>query len=315
MAAYILKRVLAVVPVVLVVTFLVFLAVHFSPGSPAETLLGHEATPEAVARLEHEMGLNRPLLSQYVHWLGDLLQGKLGDSLVMRVPVSPILFERFQNTVILTAGSLLVCLAFGIGIGIAAGLKPSSWFDRTVMFLATIGSNVPTFWLGIVLMWLFSLKLGWLPSSGMYDLREGETFAGLMKHLILPSLAIAISSLAIVARLIRASVIEVMNADFVQTLRSHGMPHGRIVGKHVLRNVLAPIANITGLEVGYLLGGVLFVETVFSWPGIGSLLYNSIMGHDIPFVQAGVLLIAFTYVLVNLLTDIAVALLNPRFKA
>lgn len=163
-------------------------------------------------------------------------------------------------------------------------------------------------------MWLFSLKLGWLPSSGMYDMREGKSLASLLQHLILPSLAIGISSVAIVARLIRASVIDVMNSDFMLTLRSHGMSAGRMLGKHLLRNILAPILTISGLEIGYLLSGVLFVETVFSWPGIGTLLYNSIMGHDIPFIQAGVLLVAFTYVLINLITDILVAFLNPRLK-
>ncbi|MFF2482961.1 ABC transporter permease [Paenibacillus sp. NPDC058071] len=314
MALYIGKRMLAVVPVLLFVTFTVFLAVHYSPGNPVDMILGNAATPEAVANLSREMGLDKPLLVQYVNWLADLGQGNFGNSYIHKTPVYDVLMDKFKNTVILAAGGLVLTCLFGILIGVAAGLKPSSWLDRIIMFTTTVGSNLPTFWLGIVLAALFSVKLGWLPSSGMYDLRGDKTFASLLEHMLLPSIAIAVSSLAVVARLIRASVIEVMNADFIQTLRSHGLPFRRIVGKHLLRNILAPVVNITGLEVGYLLGGVLFVETVFSWPGLGTLLYNGIMGHDIPFIQAGVVLIAVIYVFVNLLADIIVSLLNPRLR-
>ncbi|MCR8655961.1 ABC transporter permease [Paenibacillus endoradicis] len=314
MAIYTLKRVAAVIPVLIFVTLTVFLAVHFSPGNPVIMILGSDATPEAIAKLSQEMGLDRPFLVQYVHWVGELIQGNFGNSYITKVSVYEVLLDKFTNTIILASGGLILTCVFGILIGVIAGIKRNSWIDRLIMLITMIGSNLPSFWLGIILVSIFSIQLGWLPSSGMYNMRGEETFPVLLKHLILPSIAIAASSVAIVARLVRASVIEIMNADYMQTLRSHGLSKKSIYGKHLLRSILSPVINITGLEVGYLLGGVLFVETVFSWPGIGTLLYNAIMGHDIPFIQAGVVLVAVMYVLVNLITDMLVTYLNPRLR-
>lgn len=297
------------------VSFLVFLAVYLIPGDPAEKLLGTAATQENILSLRGELGLDKPFLIQYGIWLINVIQGDLGTSISMRMPVSEILFSKFSNTLILTAGSLFICVFGGVMIGTLAGLKQYSLFDRTSMFLAQFGANVPVFWLAIVLMWIFSLKLNWLPSSGMYDMREGSSFSSLLKHLILPSIATATVSLAVIARSTRSNIVEVMHLDFIKTFRANGLPEWLIIFKHVFRNILSSLVNITGLQVGYLIGGAIFVEVVFSWPGIGSQLYNSITSQDIPVIQGGVLFVALSFVLINLITDLVVAVLNPKLRS
>ncbi len=314
MSGFVLKRILSVLPVLFSVTFFVFLTVYLSPGDPVSNILGQQATPENVAELRKEFGLDEPFLMQYFLWLSHIVKGDLGDSIIMRVPVMDVLMKNFKNTLILTLGSLIICVGLGVVIGVLSGLKPSSWFDRISMFLAQLGASVPVFWLGIVLMWIFSLQLGWLPSSGMYDMRNEGSFFSLLEHMLLPSVATAIVSLAVIARLTRSSLMDVMNADYIKTFRSYGMPASLIIRRHVFRNMLSPVINITGLQIGHLLGGVLFVEMVFSWPGIGTLLYQAITAHDIPMIQAGVLFVAFSFVLVNLITDLVVDMLNPRMS-
>ncbi len=314
MLMYIVKRIFSVIPVLLSVTFFVFLIVYLIPGNPAINILGQTATPESIAALNKELGLDQPFWKQYVVWLGKLLEGDLGQSIVMYVPVSEVLLIKLKNTLILTIFSLIISVVIGITLGTLSGLKPSSWFDRTSMFFAQVGANIPGFFLGIVLMWFFSLKLGWLPSSGMYDLRNEGSLTSLLEHTLLPAFAAATASLSVIARLTRSSVIDVMNADYMNTFRSYGIPKRLIIKRHLFRNILSPVINITGLQVGYLIGGVLFVETVFAWPGIGTQLYNSITAQDIPMIQAGVLFVATCFVIVNLLTDIFVMLLNPRLR-
>lgn len=315
MLGYALKRLLLVVPTLLGVTFLVFLTVHLIPGDPAVTLLGTMATAERVAALRAELGLDEPLLVQYLIWLGNLMQGDMGYSISMRgMPVADVILPKYGNTLILTAGALLVCFVGGVAIGTLAGLKQYSWFDKSSMFIAQLGANVPVFWLAIVLMWIFALELRWLPSSGMYSLREGPSVGGILQHLILPAIATATVSLAIIARSTRSNLIDCLNSEFIRTFRAEGIPEWLILGKHVFRNILSSLVNITGLQAGYLLGGAIFVEVVFNWPGLGSQLYNAIVTQDVPMIQAGVLMIAVTFVLINLVTDLAVASLNPKLR-
>lgn len=315
MLIYALKRTVSIFPILLGVTFLVFLIVYLIPGDPAAKILGQAATAENIRALRENLGLDKPFIVQYGIWLGNILFGDLGTSIAMRVPVADVLIPKLENTLILTTGSLFICLIGGILIGLMAGLRQYSWFDRISMFITQFGANIPVFWLAIVLMWIFSLTLGWLPSSGMYDLRNDGSLMSLIEHLILPSIATASVSLAVIARLTRSSIIEVMHADYTKTFRAYGMPEWKIVSKHAFRNILTPLLNMTGLQVGYLLGGALFVEVVFSWPGIGSQLYTSIVAQDIPMVQAGVLFVAISFVLVNLITDLVVAALNPRLRS
>lgn len=316
MFVYALKRLALLVPTLIAVTFLVFLTVHLIPGDPAIALLGTMATEERIVQLREELGLNEPLIVQYKIWLQNLLQGDLGQSISMRgMPVSEIVLEKYVNTLILTAGALIVCSLGGIVIGTMAGLHQYSWFDKTSMFLAQFGANVPVFWLAIVLMWIFALELQWLPSSGMYNLRTGPTFFGIVQHLVLPAIATATVSLAIIARSTRNSIIDCMNSEFIRTFRAQGLPEWLIIGKHVFRNIMSSLVNITGLQAGYILGGAIFIEVVFSWPGLGSQLYRAIVTQDVPVIQGGVLMIAVTFVLINLVTDLVVASLNPKLSS
>ncbi len=314
MGAYLLKRVISVIPILLGVSFLVFSIVHLIPGDPAVKVLGQAATDEAVEQLRKDLGLDKPFLVQYGIWLMDVIQGNFGTSITMRVPVGDVLAPKLINTLILTAGSLLICIIGGVLIGLLSGLRQYSFFDRISMFLAQFGANIPVFWLAMMLMWIFSIELGWLPSSGMYDLRNQGDPLNLLIHLILPAITAATVSLSVIARLTRSSIIEVLNADYITTFRANGLPEWKIIFKHAFRNILSPIINMTGMQVGYLLGGALFVEVVFSWPGIGSQLYTSITGQDIPMVQAGVLFIAICFVVINLLNDVIISLLNPRLR-
>ena len=315
MLSYALKRLALVIPTLVGVTFLVFLTVHLIPGDPAVALLGTMATKERLAQLRAELGLDEPLLVQYMIWLENLLHGDMGKSVSMRgLPVAEIVLEKYLNTLILTAGALFVCFVGGVTVGTLAGLRQYSWFDKTSMFLAQFGANVPVFWLAIVLMWIFALELDWLPSSGMYSLRTGPTLGSILQHLILPAIATATVSLAIIARTTRSNIIDCMNAEFIRTFRAEGIPEWLIVAKHVFRNILSSLVNITGLQAGYLLGGAIFIEVVFNWPGLGSQLYKAIVTQDIPVIQGGVLMIAVTFVLINLLTDLIVAALNPRLR-
>jgi peptide/nickel transport system permease protein len=312
--SYLLKRILYMIPILFGVSLLVFSMIYLIPGDPARTMLGQSATPEAIQQLRDKLGFNDPFLVQYLSWLLDVLKGDLGTSITMRIPVTAYLIPKLINTLILAAGGLIICVVIGIAVGIVAALRKYSWVDRIIMFLAQFGANTPAFWLGITLMWLFSIKLGWLPSSGMYDVRNGATFTGLLEHLILPAFATATVSLAVIARLTRSSLIDVLNAEFIKTFRANGISESKIISKHAFRNILPALINMIGLQIGYLLGGALFVEVVFNWPGIGSQIYASITSQDLPMVQAGVLFIAISFVVVNLINDVFIASLNPRLK-
>jgi peptide/nickel transport system permease protein len=312
--SYVIKRIFYMIPILFGVSLLVFSMIYLIPGDPARMMLGQSASPEAVQQLRDKLGFNDPFIIQYGAWLLDVLHGDLGTSITMRIPVTAFLIPKLLNTLILAAGGLIICVIIGIGVGIAAALRKYTWFDRIIMFMAQFGANAPAFWLAITLMWLFSIKLGWLPSSGMYDVRTGDTFTGLLEHLILPAFATATVSLAVIARLTRSSLIDVLNAEFIKTFRANGISESKIISKHAFRNILPPLINMIGLQIGYLLGGALFVEVVFNWPGIGSQIYASITSQDLPMVQAGVLFIAISFVVVNLINDVFIASLNPRLK-
>jgi ABC-type dipeptide/oligopeptide/nickel transport systems, permease components len=314
MGKYMFKRIVLAIPILFGVSFLVFLVVYFIPGDPAVKILGQGATKEAVAQLRQNLGLNEPFFVQYGSWLWNMIHGNFGTSIVMRIPVSSVLFPKMINTIILAAGGFVISVVGGLLIGLLAGVKQNSIFDRISMFLAQFGANVPVFWLAIMLMWLFSLKLGWLPATGMNDLRNQGDPLNVIQHLVLPAIAASSVSLAIIARLARSSIIEVLNTDYITTYRAYGFPEWKIILKHGIRNIMSPLINIIGLELGFLLGGTLFVEVVFSWPGVGMQLYNSITAQDIPMIQTGVLFIAVCFVLINLINDLIISLLNPRLR-
>jgi peptide/nickel transport system permease protein len=314
MAALVMRRVVSTILVLLGVSVVVFLLVQLVPGDPARTILGAGATAESLAAVRAELGLDKPLVLQFTDYVGGLLAGDLGRSLTINAPVTDVILPRFENTIILAGAALLICVAVGVPLGMLAAKKQYSIFDRLAMFVSLTGASMPVYWLALVLIGLFGLQLGWFPTSGMYDSRNPGGLSDLLAHLVLPAVAAALVPLAVVARMTRSVTVDILSQDYIRTLRASGMSEGVILWRHGLRNALPPIVTVVGLQVGYLLGGVIFVEVVFGWPGLGQQLYTSITQRDMPVIQAGVLFIAAVFVLVNLLTDISVGVLDPRSR-
>lgn len=311
MLKYILKRLLALIPVLFGVTILVFLILHLAPGDPAQIILGPKATEESLTALRHQLGLDLPLYEQYFRWIGNALQGDWGRSIQLKRPVLPLVLNRFAATATLTAFAATIAITFGTFAGIVSATKQYSFWDRFLMFLALLGFCLPVFWLGLMLQIIFGLELGWLPVSGMHSAGQSG-FGDMLKYLILPGVSLAASSMAEIARMTRSSMLEVIRQDYIKTARAKGLSERVVVYRHALRNAMIPVVTIVGLQIGYLLAGAVLVEIVFSWPGIGSLMVNGILARDFPLVQGIILLVATTYVFVNLLVDIVYALLDPR---
>jgi peptide/nickel transport system permease protein len=309
---YILRRLLLAIPVLLGASFLVFISIRFIPGDPAVALAGELATPEYVALVREQMGLDEPLLIQYGIYLQLILKGDWGRSVRTRVPVTELIMERLPNTLQLAVLSLLIAAAIGIPIGVVSATRANSWIDTGSMVFALLGVSMPIFWLGLMLMIFFSVQLpNWL---GLSQPVLPPTGIGTWKHLVMPTLALSANSMAIQARMTRATMLEVLRADYIRAARAKGVREQTVIYKHALRNALVPIVTIIGLQFGTLLGGAVLTETVFAWPGIGRLLIESISLRDYPVIQGTVLLIAGGFVLVNLLVDITYAYLNPRIR-
>jgi peptide/nickel transport system permease protein len=311
---YILRRVLHLVPVLLGVSIVVFLVLQLAPGDPAEIMLGPEATQAELDRLRAELGLTEPLPVQYARWLALVAQGDLGRSFWTRRPVLPEVLDRFQATLVLTGTGLLLSTVLGIALGVASATRPNSLLDRVSAMASLFGASMPVFWLGIVLMVVFALWLGWLPASGMYAPYGGGNLQDLLAHLALPAVTIAAASTTLVARLTRSTLLDVLGQDYVRTARAKGLGEGRVVVRHGLQNALIPIVTVVGVQVGYLLGGAVLTETVFAWPGVGTLMLQAILQRDFPLVQGCVLIVALTFVLVNLVVDLLYAWLDPRIR-
>ncbi len=301
-------------PVVLGISIVVFLMLKLVPGDPAIALLGPQAEPRDIEILRRAWGLDRPIPEQYLTWLGHVLRGDLGLSLEQRVPVVDLVLTRFKNTAILTLASMFISCVLGLTAGVVSATRPRSIFDRLTMVLALFGNSMPAFWLGLVLILAFSLGLGWFPVSGMQSIRGEGGLLDLLHHLILPAITLGGATTAIVARLTRSSMLEVIRQDYVRTARAKGLYERRVILSHALRNALLPVVTVVGLQVGFLLGGAILTETVFSWPGVGLQLFRAISTRDIPLIQGSVLLIAVTFVFINLLVDVTYALLDPRIK-
>ena len=310
---YVLRRLLLAVPVLFGVSLLVFAVMHLAPGDPAAIMLGAQATREDVTRLHRELGLDRPLPVQYARWLGRVVRGDLGRSIPLGREVLPEVLTRFRATLILTGGALLVAIVIGVPAGIASATRQYSWLDRVSMGIAVTGVSLPVFWTGIMLIILFSLTLRWLPSAGMFSPYGGD-LADLLWHLILPAVTLGTASAAALARMTRSSVLEIVRQDFVRSARAKGLAERAVIGRHVLKNAVNPVVTVLGIQVGTLLGGAILTETVFSWPGLGSMMVRAIQARDYPLVQGGVLLIATTFVGVNLLVDLLYAVFDPRIR-
>lgn len=314
MATYVLRRLAGLIPVLLGISLVVFLLMQLIPGDVAQSMLGLTARPEDLANLREALGLNEPIYVQYIRWLGLVLQGDLGISLQQRTEVLPFVLERFQNTLLLTTAATVISLLIGIPAGIVSATRQYSLFDRISMLLALFGNSMPAFWLGLMAILVFSLNLGWFPTGGMWPVVGERGLGTLLRHLFLPAVTLGAASAAITARITRSSMLEVIRQDYVRTARAKGLTERSVLSGHALKNALLPILTVVSFQFGFLLGGAVLTETVFSWPGVGLALYNAISFRDYPLVQGGVLMVAVAFVLVNLVTDLLYAFVDPRIK-
>ena len=292
------------VPVLFGVTLVSFSLLHLVPGDPAEVLGGQEATKEDVERIRREYGLDQPLMIQYLRFAGNVVRGDFGISIQSRHPVQELLLQRLAFTLQLSLVSILVASTIGLLAGIISSARPYSFFDTAGMLGALFGISMPIFWLGLLLILVFAVKLHWLPSGG----------TGTLSHLILPAIALGSASAAVIARMTRASMLEVTRQDYIRTARATGHREAVVIFRHALKNAMIPVLTVFGLEFGYMLGGAVLTETVFSLPGIGRLLVEGIFARDYPVVQGAMILVGTTFVLVNLLTDLAYAFFDPRIR-
>ncbi len=304
MLIYALKRLLGMVPTLILVLIVVFMFVHFLPGDPAALVAGPEADQETIQLIRHELGLDAPLHIQFVNYVTHLAQGNLGHSLRSNLPVRQVIGERFWPTMLLTITSMTWAIAFGLVVGVVSAVWRNKWPDRVGMSVAVSGISFPSFALGMVLIQLFAVTLGWLPSIG----------AASWKHYILPSLTLGAGVAAVTARFTRASFVEVIKDDFVRTARAKGLSERVVITKHVLRNALIPVVTMVGLQFGSLLGGSIVVESVFGWPGMGSLLIDSVNMRDYPVIQGLILLFAFEFLIINLAVDVLYGVINPSIR-
>ena len=304
MLSYIARRVVLTLPVLFGVATLVFSLIHLVPGDPAQAMLGDGASPEDIGQLRTRLGLDRPLTEQYARYLKGLVRGDLGTSLRTQQPVTAQIAERLPATAELASAAMLVAVALALPLGLIAAVWRGRWVDQTAMGLALVGISIPGFWLGPLLALIFAVELGWLPVSGR----------GTLAHLVLPAITLGSALAAILARMTRASVLEELREQYVVAARARGASRVRAVVVHALRNSLIPIVTILGLQLGAVLTGSIITETIFSWPGVGRLLIQSINFRDYPMVQGCILLIAVTYVTMNLLTDLVYGFLDPRIR-
>jgi peptide/nickel transport system permease protein len=315
MTAYILRRLITAIPVVLGLSVIVFLIMAMIPGDPAQAILGSYATPENVARINRELGLDRSLPEQYLVWITNLLQGDFGRSYILNRPVLDEVLERFGATLILAGTSLVLCSIFGLLAGVVSAVRQFGWTDRVVTFFVLIGISMPAFWLGLIFILLFAVQWRLLPASGMYAIYGGGDLPDLIRHLILPATTLAIVATGVIARLTRASMLEVLRQDYIRTARAKGVPEHLVIYRHAFRAALVSVIPVIGVQTGFVLGGAVYIETVFQWPGLGAMLVKAVSTRDLLLVQGGVLVAATAYVLVNLTADVAQALLDPRLKS
>jgi len=309
MSGYMIKRVLLLIPIVLGVTLIVFLIMHLAPGDPVRLMLGERATPETIIKVRHELGLDRPVHIQYFVWLSNIIKGNLGNSITTGRPVLETIVERMPATLELTITSLILATIIAIFLGSISALHRGGWIDQTTRLFALFGISMPYFWFALMLLMILSLKLGWLPVYG----RGGPiwTLNGL-KHAILPVAVLSLANLALLTRLTRSTMIDVLGEDYIKTARGKGLPKRVVIYKHALRNAIIPIVTIVGLRVAYTFGGAVVTETVFAWPGMGRLIVEAIYQRDIPVVQGVTLMFGIVVMLANLFIDLLYAYLDPR---
>lgn len=315
MVGYALRRLAMLVPVLLGVTVIVFLTMALVPGDPALAILGPYATPETTAELRTALGLDRPLAERYLIWLGNLLEGDLGRSYRLDRPVVEAILDRLGPTLLLAGAAFVLATAFGLAAGAVAAARQYGWSDRLLTVAALVGISTPNFWLGLVLMLIFAVQLGWLPVSGLYPVWGEPTVGTVAAHLVLPAVTLAAVAAGVIARVTRTQMLEVLRQDYVRAARARGLGERRVLGVHALRAALGPVVPVAAVQAGFVIGGSVYVETVFQWPGIGRMLVNAISTRDILLVQGGVLLVAASYVAFNLVADVLQHAIDPRVKA
>jgi len=287
---------------------------YLAPGDPVKIMLGPRANEETIQRVRAELGLDRPLPVQYFSWISRIMTGDWGRSIQLRRRVFPLVTSRFRSTALLGFSSLLLASLGGIGAGIAAVFKRQTGWDRLFTFFAIVGFSIPVFWLGLIFQLVFGVRLGWLPTSGMVSSVGGGGAGDMLYHLILPVLALSAEPMALIARMTRSSMLEVIQEDYIKAARSKGLTETMVLLKHALRNAFVPILTVIGMQLGFVFAGSVFVEAIFSWPGIGNLIVNGILARDFPIVQGSILLIASSYVLINLIVDMSYAYVNPSLR-
>jgi peptide/nickel transport system permease protein len=330
---FILRRLLLLIPILLGLTLLVFLFIRALPGDPAGAILGERATPELLERVRAAMGLDRPLHEQYFEYLFGILRLDFGRSFITNRDVTDDFLQRFPATVELTAAALIFAIGLGIPLGMYTAKRRGTWIDSAGSIVSLIGISIPIFFLGLILKFLFAIQWPILPDSGRIDLIEYSIprvtnlmtvdallsgqwggFVDALRHLVLPGIALGTIPLAIIMRITRASVIDVLNEDYVRTANAKGLASRVVDGRHVLRNALLPVVTVIGLQLGLLLGGAILTETIFGWGGVGKWIYDAVVNNDYQVIQSGVLLLALTFILVNLAVDVSYAFLNPRIR-
>jgi peptide/nickel transport system permease protein len=333
MGRFIVRRLLILIPILLGLTAIIFMLVRLLPGDPASTILGERATPEGLARVRAALGLDRPLPEQYFDYITGVFTLDLGSSFLTNRDVVDDFLQRFPATIELSLAAMLFALSLGIPLGMLTAKRRGSWIDQLGTVGALVGISIPIFFLGLMLKWAFSNQIPILPDSGRIDLIEYNIprvtnlmtvdallagqfggFVDALRHLILPGIALGTIPLAIIMRITRASVIEVLNEDYVRTANAKGLPGSVVDGRHVLRNALLPIVTIIGLQTGLLLGGAILTETIFGWAGVGKWIYDAVVNSDYQVIQSGILLLALIFILVNLIVDVSYAFLNPRIR-
>ncbi len=314
MTSYILKRLIAAVPVLLGITVIVFLIMAMIPGDPATAILGSYATPENVARINRDLGLDKPLVVRYFIWLGNLVTGDLGRSFSLNRPVLDEVLERFQATLILAGVSFVLCAILGILAGVVSAARQYGLADKLITFVVLIGISIPSFFLGMMMILTFAVNLRWFPVSGMYAIYGGGDLPDLLRHLAMPATALSVVATGVIARMSRSAMLEVLRQDYIRTARAKGVHERKVIMGHALRSAMVSIIPVLGIQAGFVLSGAVYVEIVFQWPGVGRMLVDAILKRDILLVQGGVVFVAACYVLFNICVDVAQSLLDPRIK-
>jgi peptide/nickel transport system permease protein len=312
MLAYLVRRLVRAVPVLFGVTLISFFIMQIVPGDPASIIAGLGATPQEVARVRAELGLDKPVLVQLVQWYRGIARGDLGDSVLLGRSVTRAVLERLPVTLSLSGYALVLTLALGLTTGIFAALRPNTWLDQALMTLALLGVSVPSFWLGLMLIVLFAVQLDWLPSGGYVPL--SESVGGWLRSATLPAISLALLQVGLLARITRSTMLEVLGEDFIRTARTKGLPARLVVGKHAFTNVLVPVITVIGIAFSLLLSGSVVIETVYSLPGVGRLLASAVLRRDYPVIQGGLLMLAAGVMVLNLLVDVLYAYLDPRVR-